>query len=317
MLASLLVACGGTQGGPASPRPPADIWVAQLDRDHALVGKIWDVRAQTFVEPSALAERLTKARFVLLGERHDNPDHHRLQARMLQMLVDAHRRPAVVLEMLEVEQQPAIDAYRARAGADAAGFGQALSWEKTSWPPFRDYEPIFSVAFASHLRVVAGNIARGSAHALAMQGMNALSAERVKALRLDQPFPPALEAPLLDELRTSHCGQLPETMLAPMALAQHARDAQMAEQVAAWGQEDGAVLIAGSGHVRRDRGVPYFLQLRQPGVSMLSVAMVEVQHGITEPAAYLVDTATTPPFDFEWFTPRANDDDPCARFKQR
>ena len=38
--------------------------------------------------------RLARAEFVLLGEKHDNPDHHRLQAEVLRGLTDRCPPPA-------------------------------------------------------------------------------------------------------------------------------------------------------------------------------------------------------------------------------
>ena len=270
------------------------------------------MKGGAFLEPRALFGHLAAARFVLLGERHDNPDHHRLQGRVLGELVKAGRRPALVLEMLEVEQQPDIDQYVARADATAAGFGAALGWEKTSWPPFKEYQPIFEAAFAGKLAIFAGNVAQADAKALVKQGTGALSAERVKELRLEQAFPAPLEATLVDELRASHCGQLPESLLGPMALAQHARDAQLAKVLAASGSKDGAVLIAGGGHARLDRGVPYYLALDTPGASVASVSFREVSHADVDPKTYAADEG---PFDYVWFTPRGSDEDPCAGFK--
>jgi uncharacterized iron-regulated protein len=39
---------------------------------------------------------------------------------------------------------------------------------------------------------------------------------------------------------------------------------------------DGAVLIAGAGHTRRDFGVPAIIRERKPGASVVSVSMVAV-----------------------------------------
>ena len=295
-----------------SPPPQSQAWLTTLDRDNALVGKVWDVKASAFVEPSVVLSRLVAARFVLLGERHDNPDHHRLQGRVIESLATAGRRPAVVLEMLELAQQGTIDGYVARSDASAAGFGAAVGWQKTSWPPFKEYQPIFDAAFAGKLAIFAGNVAQADAKALVKQGVSALPPERVQALRLTQVFPAPLEATLVEELRASHCGQLPESLLGPMALAQHARDAQMAEVLARAGTKDGAVLIAGDGHARLDRAVPYYLALEAPGASVVSLAFREVQHAETEPQRYL-----EAPFDYVWFTPRGTDEDPCAAFQPK
>jgi uncharacterized iron-regulated protein len=275
------------------------------------VGKIWDVKARAFVERGALVERLTGSRFVLLGERHDNPDHHRLQAQLLKAMVERERRPSVVFEMLELEQQATVNDYLARPDASASGFGPALRWQDTSWPPFAEYQPIFEVALSAKLPIFAGNIAHEVARGLVKQGRAALPEERVRQLRLDQPFPSALAAPLADELRASHCGHLPEALIEPMALAQHARDSQMANVMLSSGTIDGAVLIAGAGHARRDRGAPYYLALAQPEASLLSVALQEVAHDRGEPSGYGSELAA---FDYVWFTPRGSDEDPCAAF---
>ncbi len=294
--------------------PNDSTWSTQLDRAHALVGRVWDVKAGAFVELGAVLRRLATIDYVLLGERHDNPDHHRLQGLVVESLVKAGRRPAVVLEMLDLTQQAAIDEYAARSDASAAGFGAALAWEKTSWPPFREYQPIFDATFAGQLQIVAGNVAQADAKALVKQGLAALPPERVKELRLDQALPAPLEAALLDELRASHCGQLPENLLGPMALAQHARDAQMARLLVGAGAKDGAVLIAGGGHARLDRAVPYYLARDAPGKTIVSLAFREVRHAEADPKNYLADEG---PFDYVWFTPRGSDEDPCAAFHPR
>jgi uncharacterized iron-regulated protein len=317
------MACAGPRPATAPSAPPSappsvpavtvgEHWLTKLDADNTLVGKIWDVKAGAFVDASAAMSRLAAARFVLLGERHDNPDHHRLQARVVEQLVAAGRRPALVFEMLEISQQAALDEYLKRPEASASGLGAALGWERTSWPPYAEYQPIFATALAHKLGIFAGNVAQADAKALVKQGTSALAPERVQELRLDAALPAALEASLADELRASHCGQLPEKYLAPMALAQHARDAQMAKVLGTAGAKDGAVLIAGGGHARLDRGVPYYLALDAPGVTVKALVFREVQHGDADPKAYAAEEG---PFDYVWFTPRGSDEDPCAGFK--
>jgi uncharacterized iron-regulated protein len=73
------------------------------------------------------------------------------------------------------------------------------------------------------------------------------------------PLPAALLAAQETEVRDSHCGMLPESMVSPMAKAQIARDVVMAETLRAHAA-NGVVLIAGNGHVRTDIGVPFWLR---------------------------------------------------------
>jgi hypothetical protein len=78
---------------------------------------------------------------------------------------------------------------------------------------------------------------------------------------------------------------------------------------------DDAVLIAGTGHTRRDRGAGRDLAVKDPHRAVVSIAFAEVENGKTEPAAYASRWNTNAlPFDFVWFTPRATDEDPCAAF---
>ena len=58
----------------AEPPPPG------LGHDHPLAGQIWDVAHGRFVPMTALASAVSAARFALLGERHDHPEHHEFQA---------------------------------------------------------------------------------------------------------------------------------------------------------------------------------------------------------------------------------------------
>ena len=92
----------------ATARVAVGPWQAPLGREHPLVGRVWDVRAARFVTPDAMVRRLTAARFVLLGEKHDNPDNHQVQAVVLRALLASGRRPIVAFEMFTPDDAPAI-----------------------------------------------------------------------------------------------------------------------------------------------------------------------------------------------------------------
>ena len=302
---------GATARAPAAHGAASDDeplhFSAPIARDHALVGVIWDVAAGRRVAWSAVGARMAGARHVLLGEKHDDPDHHALQARALRAIVAAGRRPAVALEMLEDTRQAAVDAY-VGSHADARGLGAAVAWHQSGWPPWETYRPIADVAMAARLPIVAANLPRATVRAAMMDDA---ALPPAIAARLERPLPDDQAAALKDELVASHCGHLPEGMFDAMVLAQRARDAAMAERMrGAAKRTGGSVLIAGAGHVRDDRGVPAYLD-----EASVSVAFLEVQDGLLEPAAYAAGLhAARLPFDYVVFTPRANDDDPCAGF---
>jgi uncharacterized iron-regulated protein len=300
------------------PTPPTTTWYSPIGRHHALAGQIWNVHDARFVHRADLVAALVKAKVVLLGEQHDNVDHHRLQAALLRAMTDAGRRPIVLFEMIDADDQSKLDAALAAPRADDArasdAIPRAVGWSERGWPVWEAYARIADVAIERDLPIVAANLPRREARAIAKTGAGAIDAAEAKRLGIDETWPEALEASLEEELVLAHCGHLRGAAIARMALAQRARDAQMAERML-MGRGDGAVLIAGAGHVRTDRGVPYVLAKRG-AASIASVALVEVEEGRVKPAEYASQFhAASLPFDFVVFTPRTSDADPCTAFR--
>jgi uncharacterized iron-regulated protein len=299
-----LVACAAIRVG----EPPL-AWQSAHGRDHPLAGSVWDVAARRFLDAETLVARLARDRFVLLGEKHDNPDHHRLQAWVLGALITAGRRPAVAFEMFTVDDAPKIARYLASGARSGAGLGDAVDWSRSGWPPWTLYQPIADRALAAGLPIVAANLGPATTRAVARQGLRALDPSLVARLHLDRALEPEARAEMAAEIREGHCGYAREEMLDGMIAVQRARDAQMADRLAAAGG-DGAVLIAGAGHVRKDRGVPAFLAVLVPDARVGSVAFVEVSPDAPAPEAYAM------PADYLWFTPRFDPVDPCERFRE-
>jgi uncharacterized iron-regulated protein len=292
-----------------------EAWRSPLGRAHPLTGRIWEPATGRFVERGVLVERLGRTRFVLLGEKHDNPDHHRLQADVLRALIAGGRRPAVGFEMFGVDDADAIARHLATAPADAAGLADVVGWKQSGWPDWAMYRPIVEAALSVGLPVVATNLSRAANRNLRSGGLAALEPETVIALGLGRALPPPLEADLAAEIRATHCGHASDAMVARMTATQRARDAQMAAALASAAGHDGAVLIAGAGHVRNDRGVPMYVKARLPGASVETVAFLEVSDGQTDPVAYGTRFERGRfPFDYVWFTPRVDDRDPCEAF---
>lgn len=303
LLAALLLVAGCAPVAP--PRPAAE---------RPLPGRVWDVAGARFVEPEALVAGLAHARFVLLGEMHDDAEEHRGQAWIIERLFAAGRRPAVAFEMLKPEDAALIARQVAQAPRDAAALAAAVDWPHSGWPDFALYRPIVQAALDAGVPIVPANVPGATLRAVRREGLVALAPAVAARQGLDRPLPPEQARAAAEEIRTSHCGRLPDAMVPGMAAAQRARDAAMAEAMIGAATADGTVLIAGRGHVRTDRGVPFYLREREPHARIASVGFVDVQDGWTTPAAYVeAFGAATLPFDWLWFTPARDTGDPCAR----
>ncbi len=205
----------------------------------------------------ALLDMAASKTFVLIGEIHPAAAHHAFQAEVIEGLVRRNRRPTIVLEMLPPAAQPALDRWIA-GEIEPSSLDSALEWSERGWPDFEMYRPIFETARHHDLPMAAAALERPEIMALGMDGEEAVEPARRERLMLDRP----LEGAGLDVLRRtivdSHCGMVDENSASPMVLIQRARDGAMARAMIEAGA-GGAVLIAGSGHVRRDHGVPRLL----------------------------------------------------------
>jgi uncharacterized iron-regulated protein len=293
-------------------------WKSTLGRNHPLTGRIWDISSARFIDRQSLVTRLARADFLLLGERHDNPDHHLLQAEVLRSLIALGRRPTVGFEMFGLDDASAIANHLAFAPNDAAGLGRAVNWNKRGWPDWAMYQPIAEAALEAKLRIVATNLPLATARKMSSDGLAALEPRVVRDLGLDRPPSESMFASIAADIRDSHCGYASEESVKLMVDVQRARDAQMAQSLIAAGDPDGAILVAGAGHVRNDYGIPVYLTAKAAGKQVISIAFLEVDNQKPEPDNYaLPDPNGRLPFDFVWFTARVDDENPCEKFKSQ
>jgi uncharacterized iron-regulated protein len=291
-------------------------WQSPVDREDRLLGRIWDVADGRFVDEGTMAPRIVQTRYVLLGEKHDNPDHHVLQARLIRVLTAVGRRPTVAFEMFTPSQAGALTRYLAAHPREPAGIGEAVNWKASGWPAWAMYEPIAQAALDAGLTIVPANLDDDRIRAVSRQGVAALDAAFVRRHGLDQPLPTDVRNAMAEEIRDSHCGHAPEARISAMIEAQRARDAQMIEALLTAPGNDGAVLIAGAGHVRNDYGVPAYVRRIDPGARTVSIAFVEVDAKRTNVESYAERFGGRLPFDYVWFTPAVDDEDPCEKFRK-
>ena len=247
--------------------------------------------AQVASRPSPEAPGL-----LLLGEVHDSAAGHAARLQRLQSLVADGWRPAIAMEQFDREQQPALDAAM-RECADADCVIARVVPGKSGWT-WAYYAPVIALALEHRLPLIAANLSRADARKVVGEGFaSALPPALVAGEQLDA-IDPALLGVQETEVRDSHCGQLPEAMVAPMARAQIARDVVMADTLRAHAT-GGVVLLAGNGHVRRDVGVPYWL--RRWGFAPVAVGFLELD-------------ADVDVFDEVVAIPKVERPDPCAAF---
>jgi uncharacterized iron-regulated protein len=278
-------------GCQASLAPLPD-WQSPEGREHADLGQIVDLRTGQRLSPQQLIEQLAPVPRVLVGEAHDNPDHHALQLWLLQALEAQRPQGSLLLEMLTPDQQNNVDAVRARlaTGQPVADLPAALVWQ-TGWD-WTLYGPIVQHALAQPYPLLAANLDQTQIRRIYRERPTLIGALSTA---------PAVQEPLLAQIFTSHCGKLPKSQMPAMLAVQQQRDRRMATALLAAPQP--SLLFAGTFHVRRDLGVP--LHLADLGDQAVSRVLILASVGQS------VSAATA---DFVWYTPALPARDYCADF---
>lgn len=249
------------------------------------------------IEPAELA-RLPAADVVILGEVHDNPRHHENQA----VAVAGLRPAALVFEMLTSEKAALI---RPALLDSERKLAEELDWERSGWPDFSMYFPILLAA--PEAKVFGAEVMREEAREAVTAGAAAVFGPAAARFGLDRPLDPPDLAQRSEEQRIAHCDALPADLLPGMVEAQRLRDASLARAVLEAVEATGGpvAVITGTGHARRDVGLPAVLATVAPDLRVLSVGQFEqVPEGEV-------------PFDLWLVTAPAERDDPCAAFADR
>lgn len=263
--------------------------------EHLDLGMIRDNRSGQLLTAQQLAQRLAIAPRILVGEQHDNPDHHALQLWLMQVLAARRPQGSLLLEMLTPDQQARVSAVQADLAQEKypADLPAALHWQK-AWD-WSLYGPLMRYVLAQPYPVLSANLDAHEVMSIYRQ-LPESSGTRSTA--------PAVRARLLAQIRDAHCGRLPEDQLPGMLAVQQQRDRRMAQSLLA--APAPAVLFAGAWHVRKDVGVPLHL----------------ADLGVTEPVAVLLlaqegEEVEPQSADYVWYTAAIPGKDYCAQFRQR
>ncbi|SFQ67126.1 Uncharacterized iron-regulated protein [Pseudomonas sp. NFPP07] len=275
---------GACEGLPVMPELPVQ----------AESGAIQDLRSGKLLTPEELVIRLARAPRVIVGEQHDHPEHHALQLWLLQVMATQRTQGSLLLEMLTPDQQPRVDALRQHKAAQGLpdDLSGALAWSP-GWN-WALYGPVVRYALLQPYPLLAANLDSSEVRGIYRQAP-ALSGEHSNAALVRNE--------LLQQVRDSHCGLLPESQMPAMLAVQQQRDRRMAERLLA--APTPALLFAGAFHARKDVGVP--VHLRDLDASNGAVVLMLAQKGMQ---------VSLKSADYVWYSARLPEKDYCAQMRQ-
>jgi len=225
------------------------------------VGRWVDPADRRIVPHERVIERAARAEIVLLGEEHDETEHHRWQLSVLAALL-ARRTPMIVgLEALPRSAQPALDAW------DIGRLESAALLERTGWqvywgPGAEAYLPIAQWARMHRQSLLALNVSRSLVARVGREGWSAIPPTAREGLGdpvpADQTYRHALAQVYAGHACRDADGVEGTPEFAHFVEAQLTWDRAMAEALAAAHHDRPEALVVGlmgRGHLERGTGV--------------------------------------------------------------
>lgn len=265
---------------------PLPSWINQHGIEHPQLGQVLDTSNGEWLSAEQLVERVMAHEHVLVGEKHDNIDHHRLQLWLLRELQQRRQQATLVMEMLGPEQQQALDRLHGKPLPDDPDLQQQLAWS-AGWD-WDQYADLIRWGLSTTQTLLAANLTR--------EDMASLYRDpQPLADTIDQTGQALLARVMFD----SHCGMLTEDAMPAMLSIQQGRDQRMAQVMTR--APVPALLIAGSFHVRKDLGAP----VHWPSEADEPVVILLHESGS--------DLADSRQADYVWLTPATPKTDYCAQ----
>jgi len=255
-------------------------------------GEIRDLHSGQVLTAQELLTRLAKPQQLIIGEQHDNADHHAAQLWLLRALGEQRPQGSLLLEMLTPDQQPKVDQVR-HAATPPTDLAAALAWQD-GWD-WNLYGPIVRFALTQPYPLLAANLDNSKIRAFYRQPP-ALSGVRSNAA--------SVKARLLEQISESHCGLLPKSQMPAMLAVQQQRDRRMAERLLA--APTPALLLAGAWHARKDAGVP--LHVLDLGAAQAPTVLMLAEQGAEVTVAMA---------DYVWYIPAMPAQDYCAQMRKQ
>ncbi|MFP4629165.1 MAG: ChaN family lipoprotein [Desulfohalobiaceae bacterium] len=238
-------------------------------------GTILDAQGSR-VDREQVLRLLEQSDYIILGEGHTNPCDHRVQAEILQLLAGSDSDFALGLEMVPSGMQDVLQEFnQGRLGLDE--LEESLQWQKIWGHDYSWYQPVLDMARQAGIPVYGLNVPQDALQELKDKGLQEMSRQQ----RQDLPQPiiyPAKEQKqsLRQEYQRhenflqgkSHDLQDQERFI----LVQSVWDSQMAQEAIKVNKNGLKVLIlAGSRHARKDRGIAHRIRILDNEPRILSL----------------------------------------------
>ncbi len=300
-------------------------------RSDPLIGKIIDSNKKTSVSYESMVKDINNYDVIYLSEKHDNPDHHTAQEKIIQSLIEMGLNPTIGFEFFSMDHTPHllnfIDSGKVSHSKKNEKFiendlRKKLGWDTQSDKMWSYYFSLLNLAKKHNLSAAGIDMNTGLKRRLTrkgFKGITPLEKEQIFSTHLDNG---SYKEYMHELFKAVHCGMGHERMQERLYDTWTARNDKMAFSISQVVKHNKApvIVIIGGGHTEYGLGVIDRVKAINPDITQVNIGFQEISRQPSTLTDYLEPLdlegfEPSLPHNYLWFTQRVSYADPCEEFK--
>lgn len=301
-------------------------------RKDTLIGSIIDTKTSAAINFESLIKDISAFDVIYLSEKHDNPEHHNIQQRVIRALIEKGLRPTIGFEFFAMEDTPDllnfVDSGKVVHSKKLekmieSDLRKKLGWDTQPDKMWQYYYDLLTLAKQETLQVAGIDLSNTLKKRITRKGINKISPiekEQIFSTRLSDQ---AYKDYMFSIFKEVHCGMGLERMQARLYDTWVARNDKMALSISRLHQYSNGpvIIIIGGGHTEYGLGVINRVSAVDKTIRQVNLALREISVTPSTLPEYLMPLdlkgfKPVPPADYIFFTQRGSYADPCEEFRK-
>lgn len=308
----------------------------KVKRDDPLIGKIIDSKKSKQINFDQLIKNISQYDVIYLSEKHDNPDMHQAQNKIINALYKEGKaigqKPSVGFEFFSMDQTPVllnfIDAGKKKHSEKIEKniektLRMKLGWHTQSNKMWKFYYDLLKTAQTKNLQVAGLDLSSTLKRRITKKGIKGITALEKTLIFSTNLSDPVYQESMFKIFKAVHCGMGGKNMQSRLYDTWLARNDKMALSITQMVEHGNGpvVVIVGGGHTEFGLGIIDRVNTIDSQIKQINIGLTEITKEPSLLKDYLIPLELkgykkVPAADYLWFFQRVSYDDPCERFKE-
>jgi len=301
-------------------------------RQDPLTGKIINTKTDRTTNFSSLIKDISLHDVIYLSEKHDNPEHHNIQKKIINSLIESNIQPTIGFEFFSMDDTPDLLNFIDSGKADhpeniekivETDLRRKLGWDGQSDEMWKYYFDLLTIAKDENLKVAGIDLPTTLKKRVTRKGIDNISSIEKDMIFSTHLSDKTYKDYMFSIFKAVHCGMGNENMQSRLYDTWIARNDKMALSITQLVKHGNGpvIIIIGGGHTEYGLGVINRVQEIDKNITQVNIALQEISVKSSNLSEYtqpleLKGFKKSPPADFLWFTQRVSYEDPCKEFKK-